>query len=93
MAEQTRGGGFRERIHFEAELWHEIENVSGYLRLKPTDLVKMLTALGLAQMKALAQVPGNSVQDNVRPVIQASMEKDFERMTGVSASSPVMGSE
>ncbi len=92
VAEQTKGGGFRERIYFDAELWHEVERVSAHLRLKPNDLVKMLTALGIAQMKALSQMPGNAVAESISPgAVEAAMGADFEHMTGMSASSPIGG--
>jgi hypothetical protein len=87
MAEQTKGGGFRERIYFDEELWHDIELTAAHMRLKPTELVKLLTALGLTQMKGLTMM--GAMQQAITPVIQAEMEADFERMTGVPASTPI----
>jgi hypothetical protein len=89
MAERTKGGGYRERIYFDDHLWHEIEAVADHMKLEPRDLVKMLTAMGLAQMKGLTMM--HAMQAAVAPVIQQQLEEDFESMTGVSASSPVVG--
>jgi hypothetical protein len=89
MAEKTKGGGYRERIYFDDQLWQEIEAVANHMRLEPRDLVKMLTAMGLAQMKGLTMM--QQMQGVIEPVIQQVMVDDFERMTGMSADTPVMG--
>ncbi len=90
MAEQTKGGGYRERIYFDEELWHDIELTASHMRLKPGELVKLLTAMGLTQMKGLTMMA--AFQDKVVPVIQAEMEADFERMTGIAADTPINAS-
>ncbi len=86
MPEQN-GRGFRERIQFDEPLWREIETLSDHLRLKPADVVRMLTALGVAQMKQLTGL--GRVQSTLAPAMEQDMTEDFERMTGVPASTPV----
>jgi hypothetical protein len=89
MAERTKGGGFRERIYFDDTLWQEIQAVAVHMRLEPRELVKMLTAMGLAQMKGLTMM--HQMQGAIEPVIQQVMVDDFERMAGMSADTAVMG--
>jgi hypothetical protein len=79
MAERN-GTGFRERVQFDEPLWHELEALSAHLRLKPAEVIRMLTAVGIAQMKMLSQMPASNAA--LVPVVQAEMTKDFERMTG-----------
>ncbi len=85
---EKNGRGFRERIHFEEPLWREIESLSDHLKLKPADVVRMLTALGVAQMKQLSGM--GRVQSTMLPAMQQDMTEDFERMTGVPASTPIV---
>jgi hypothetical protein len=84
---ERNGHGFRERIQFDEPLWREIETLSDHLRLKPADVVRMLTALGVAQMKQLTGL--GRVQSTLAPAMEQDMTEDFERMTGVPASTPV----
>ncbi len=84
---EKNGRGFRERIHFDEPLWREVESLSDHLRLKPADVVRMLTALGVAQMKQLSGL--GRVQSTMIPAMEQDMTEDFERMTGVPASTPV----
>ncbi len=84
---EKNGRGYRERIHFDEPLWREVESLSDHLRLKPADVVRMLTALGVAQMKQLSGMA--RVQSTMIPAMEQDMTADFERMTGVPASTPV----
>ena len=90
MAEQTTGG-FRERIFFEAPLWQEIEALGNHLKLPPRELVKMLTPLGLIQMKNLSMIDQASrAMKAAEAALHTDMTSDFERLTGIDADSPVM---
>jgi hypothetical protein len=83
MAEKN-GAGFRERVHFDEPLYRELEALSDHLRLKPADVVRMLTAVGIAQFKALSQMPG--VNAALQPVLEKQMTDDVEHMTGGGSS-------
>ncbi len=85
---ERNGHGFRERIQFDEPLWREVEMLSDHLRLKPADVVRMLTALGVAQLKQLSGM--GRTQAVMAPVIQEQINEDFERMTGVAASTPIV---
>ncbi len=87
MAEKTKGGGFRERIYFDDGLWQEIEACAAHMRLEPRELVKMLTAMGLAQMKGLTMMA--AMQEAIQPAIQQQLVNDFERTTGLSSDTPI----
>ena len=91
MAEAS-GNGYRERIYFDAELWHEIEALGRHMKLQPRELVKMLTALGLIQMKnlSLMEQARQAMQGAVQAQLEHDMGQDFERLTGIPASTPVM---
>jgi hypothetical protein len=91
MAERTKGGGFRERIYFDEQLWAEIEHVASHMKLEPKELVKTLTALGLAQIKSLSMMHTAAQQDAQKEVLKKQMVEDFERNTGMSGDTPVMG--
>jgi hypothetical protein len=91
MAERTKGGGFRERIYFDEQLWAEIQHVASHMKLEPKELVKTLTALGLAQIKGLSMMHTAAQQDAMKQSMQNQMVADFERNTGMSADTPVMG--
>jgi hypothetical protein len=91
MAERTKGGGFRERIYFDDALWQDIQAVADHMRLEPRELVKMLTAMGLAQMKGLSMMHTVAQQDAMKETLQKQMVDDFERTTGIDANTPVMG--
>ncbi len=79
MAERTKGGGFRERIYFDDGLWQDIQAVADHMRLEPRELVKMLTAMGLAQMKGLTMM--TAMREAVEPVVEQMLTDDFERMS------------
>jgi hypothetical protein len=90
VAEQTTGG-FRERIFFEAPLWQEIEALGNHLKLPPRELVKLLTALGLIQMKNISMIDHASrAMKAAQVVLEQDMTDDFERLTGIDANTPVM---
>lgn len=91
MAEVTKGGGFRERIHFDAPLWHEIEALAEHMRLTPRDVVVLLCAMGAAQMKGLTLMASAGHRQLLAEVVKEQLEQDFERLSGISASSPVVG--
>ena len=87
MAEQTKGGGFRERIYFDEELWHDLEECAAHMRLKPAELVKYLTAMGLAQMRGLTMM--EAMRRALEPHIEDHLTADAERLMGIPASQSI----
>lgn len=81
MAEQTKGGGFRERIYFDEELWHDLEECAVHMRLKPAELVKYLTAMALAQMRGLTMM--EAMRASLQPHIEEQLNADAERLMGI----------
>jgi hypothetical protein len=61
------------------------------MKLEPKELVKTLTALGLAQIKGLSMMHTAAQQDAMKQTIQNQMVEDFERTTGMDGNTPVMG--
>ncbi len=80
---ERNGRGFRERIQFDEPLWRDIEALSDHLRLKPADVVRMLTAMGAAQMKQITGM--GRLRTIVASAVEEGTEEDVDQMMGLAS--------